>query len=152
MLVLNISGHAVTPGVRDRLDALLGGRCEVRELSRMLDLGALESDVTTVIEDAVVTPQQWQEGEVWVMPPTLGIAAAAVCAYLHGLTGAFPRMVWLRRDAVTGAFIHPEILDLSRIRDSGRSRRFAEPHVGNDRPIPAETAQGSIPPPAVEAR
>lgn len=126
VLILNFSGHELTRGVRADIEALVGEAIDVRELSRQLDLAALERDVADLVDSAGVSREVWQEEKILVMAPTLGAAAAVLCAHVHGLTGAFPRLLWLTREPDTGTYTVPVLLDLPEVRTRGRLARFSD--------------------------
>lgn len=126
VLVLNFSGHELTSGVRDDVEALVGEAIDVRELSRQLNLDALASDISALVDSAGIPRQVWQEQQILVMVPNLGAAAAVLCAYLHGVTGSFPRLLWLTQEPATGTYTVPVLLDLPAIRTQGRLARFSD--------------------------
>lgn len=105
----------------------MGETIDVRELSRQINLDALGQDVADLVDSAGVSRQVWQEQQVLVMVPTLGAAAAVLCAYVHGLTGSFPRLLWLTQEPTTGTYTVPVLLDLPQIRTRGRLARFGSP-------------------------
>lgn len=126
VLVLNFSGHELTQGVRTAVEALMDEAIDVRELSRQINLDTLEHDVEDLVASAGVSRQIWQEQQVLIMAPTLGAAAAVLCAYVHGLTGSFPRLLWLAREPDSGTYTVPVLLDLPEVRTRGRLARFPD--------------------------
>lgn len=123
--VLNYSGHELAPSVEEALAERLGNRLDVRELSRNLDLTEVAGEARRMVADADISPSTWGAAPPVVMLPTLGIAAAAVLAALHGASGYFPRVAWLRRNPASGAFDIVEVLDLATIRESARAERWS---------------------------
>lgn len=126
VLVLNFSGHELTQGVRTAVEALMDEAIDVRELSRQINLDTLEHDVEDLVASAGVSRQIWQEQQVLIMAPTLGAAAAVLCAYVHGLTGSFPRLLWLAREPDSHTYTVPVLPDLPEVRTRGRLARFPD--------------------------
>lgn len=101
----------------------LGCPLVVQELSRTLDDVDLAEDVLRLVDEAAISQEEWQQRPPVVVVPSFGVAAALVVTVIHGLSGYFPRIVWLRRSPATGAFDILEDVDLTELRMAARGKR-----------------------------
>jgi len=127
MLLLNLSGHPVSKEITDH-------GYEVTEPSDPLQFdvssashlaGEVERLMGIFIEG--LNPAQKQAllvGKYVILPPGLAPAAIVTVAYLHGVTGHFPRILWMVRGQ--DQEFHPieNPLPVQAVRDAARARRF----------------------------
>lgn len=81
--------------------------------------------VKKLVADIPLTPQQWQNSKILVVPPSLSIISCILLSELHGRMGYFPAV--LRVKPVPGStppvFEPAEVLNLQAIRDASRENR-----------------------------
>lgn len=131
--VVNLSRHEVTATQRDQLAALVGlpdaAELIVHELPAgdprrqllQFDLGApLGPQCTALVESLAVTVEQWNADAIFLVAPDLGAVATAAVAYVHGLAGRFPHLVWRRPAAGGEGFEIAGVLDLAGFRTTAR--------------------------------
>lgn len=81
--------------------------------------------VVALVDATGVSPDEWQNGEILVVAPSLGNIAALVLAEIEGRSGHFPSLLRLKPDSqsVVPRFVIAEILNLSAQRQQARARR-----------------------------
>ena len=126
MIVVNFS-HPLTEEQRAQIETLAE-----RAIDRVIDVPAHFADaepfapqIAALVEQAGLTPTQWQTLPLLISLPSYGPIVAALLAYLHGLSGHFPAVLRLRPASGNGPaqFVVAEVLDLQSIRQSGRTMR-----------------------------
>ncbi len=132
MILLNFS-HPLTPAHLAQVEALAGRPVErVVEVHSQIDpQQPLGPQVIALVEQAGLTPAEWQSEELLVNPPSLNFIAVALLAELHGRCGYFPAHLRLRRAGEGSGLVYPgppqyevaEVLDLQAVRDEARKRR-----------------------------
>lgn len=126
MLLLNFS-HPLTPAHVAQVAALAGQPVErVVEAPLQLDLAApLAEQVAAAVDGVGLTPREWQTLPLVVNPPGYAPAAGVLLAELHGRTGYFPTILWLRpvADSTPPQFEVAAVINLQSVRDTARTRR-----------------------------
>jgi hypothetical protein len=126
MLLLNFA-HPFTPAQLEQLAKLSGAAVE-----RVLDLRTqfdhtrpFVEQAHALVEQAGLTPAQWQTTPLLVNPPALNVVACLVLAEMHGRMGYFPTVVRLRPVPGTTppAFEVAELLNLHHVREQARAQR-----------------------------
>ncbi len=127
MLLLNFS-HPLTPAHLAQVEALTGQPvAQVIDLPVQFDterpfLPQLQALVESIPLDAAAL----QSEAILVNPPALNFITALLLAELHGRMGYFPPILRLRpaAESLPPRYEVAEILDLQRVREEGRKRRF----------------------------
>jgi hypothetical protein len=126
MLVLNFS-HPLPPDQITRLESLAGERVErVIEVKTQVDTQAdLAPQVAALADACGLTPAQWQQEHIVILPPSLNSIAVTLLAELHGRMGYFPAHIRTRPvpGAPVPAFEVAELIDLQAVRDRARLAR-----------------------------
>lgn len=125
MLILNFS-HPLTSSQRAQLAEMLGVDPEIRTIPVQIEQEqALQEQVVTIIDAAMLTPKEWQNLPLIVNPPGHAPAAFVLLAELHGRIGHFPTLLRLCPviGSVPTAYEVAELLNLQAIRDQARRRR-----------------------------
>ena len=126
MIILNFS-HPLTAEQRGEIESLVGERIdEVRDVATQLDNEKVfEPQVTTLIDSAGLSVEEWQTARLLINPPAYTPATAVLLAELHGLMGYFPAVIRLRPvpDALPPRFETAEIINLQQVRANARARR-----------------------------
>lgn len=126
MILLNFA-HPLTHEHIQQIEALSG-----RKVERTIDLPAqidpqepLVPQVVALVDEAGLSPAEWQSLPIVVNPPSLNFIAVVLLAELHGRCGYFPAHLRLRprSGAIPPQYEVAEILDLQAVRDSARRRR-----------------------------
>jgi hypothetical protein len=127
-MILNCSGHPVHPAQKSAIEKLMHW-----QESEVLDveLGNVPEDRNFVpaIEKAIdrldLTPQEWQQVPMVVIPAGYPPACSVIQSILHGRFGHFPDVVRLRRvDPVDGVrYEVAEIMPLQQLRHESRGKR-----------------------------
>lgn len=126
MILLNFS-HPLPPDQLARLETLAGQPIErVIEIPTQVDTQAeLVPQVVALADACGLTPAQWQQASVLVLPPALNFVAVTLLAELHGRMGYFPAHV--RTRPVAGSlpprFEVAEVINLQAVREAARARR-----------------------------
>lgn len=78
-----------------------------------------------LVDKAGISPEEWQQGRILVVPPGFSPVTSTVLAEIHGRMGHFPTIIRLR--AVAGSkpqeYELAEIINLQVIRDTARKSR-----------------------------
>jgi hypothetical protein len=125
MILINFS-HPLTPEHLAQIEALTGQAVErVIEIPTRLDNEApFGPQVAELVEQAGLSPEEWQTLPLVVVPPALNFAAVLLIAELHGRTGYFPPCVRIKPVPGTPPrYAVAEILDLQGQREGARNRR-----------------------------
>ena len=126
MILLNFS-HPLPPDQLARLETLTGQPIErVIEIKTQVDTQAeLVPQVVALAEACALSPAEWQQASILVLPPALNFVAVTLQAELHGRMGYFP--VHLRMKPVEGSlpprFEVAEIINLQAVREEARKKR-----------------------------
>ncbi len=126
MLIVNFS-HPLTDANIDEIAVLAGTRPSgVVDVSSAIDpMMPLLPQIEKVIDQAGLTPKQWQTEALIMNLPSLNYGAAVMLAVLHGRMGYFPTVLRLRPDhsSIPMRFCVVEIMDLQAVRESSRLAR-----------------------------
>ncbi|WP_347243755.1 CRISPR-associated protein Csx15, partial [Thermogutta sp.] len=97
MIVLNFS-HPFTPDHLQQIEALTGQKIErVVEVRSQIDpQQPLVPQVVALVDQAGLSPVEWQTLSLLVNPPSLNFSAVALLAELHGRMGYFPPCIRMR--------------------------------------------------------
>ena len=126
MILLNFS-HPLPPDQLARLETLTGQPIErVIEIKTQVDTQAeLVPQVVALAEACGLSPTEWQQASILVLPPALNFVAVTLLAELHGRMGYFP--AHLRMKPVEGSlppqFEVAEIINLQAVREEARKKR-----------------------------
>jgi hypothetical protein len=124
-IVVNLGGHPLTDEQR----------AEIREHTYIQEeitcpahFGSppLLPQIETLIKRIGLTLDEWQSSEpsILLVLPGLSPPASAFLAYIHGLRGGFPKVVWLHPHPDDSArYVLGEILNLQQLRDKARAVR-----------------------------
>lgn len=127
-LIVNFSGHPVLPGQKKAIEKLMHWQgTEVIDVP----LGNVPEDrhFVVAIEKAVdsidISPKEWQELPMVVIPAGYSAVWAIVQSILHGRLGHFPDVVRLRPSSPLSAekFEVAEIMNLHQVRHQSRDKR-----------------------------
>jgi hypothetical protein len=126
MILLNFS-HPLTPDHLQQVEALTGRKVErVIELHSQIDpQQPLAPQVTAMVDQAGLSPTEWQTLSLLVNPPSLNFIAVVLLAELHGRCGYFPAHLRLRpmQGSLPPQYEVAEVLDLQFLRDAARRKR-----------------------------
>lgn len=126
MILLNFS-HPLLPDQIARLETLASQPIDrVIEIKTQVDMQAeLVPQVVALAEACQLSPAQWQQESILVLPPSLNFVAVTLLAELHGRMGYFP--AHLRTRPVEGAlpprYEVAELINLQAVRDEARKKR-----------------------------
>lgn len=122
MIIVNFA-HPLSSAQLSSVAALAGEKVDhVYEVPCQLDLTQpLFPQVEGLLKQVPLSAAEWQTLPLIVNLPGLSHAAAAVLAYLHGITGYFPTCLRPVVDAVPLRFEVAEILELQTLREQART-------------------------------
>ncbi len=126
MIVLNFS-HPLSPDQISRLESLGGERVHrvVEIKTQINNQSDLVPQVSALADACNLTPAEWQQERIIVLPPSLSSIAVTLLAELHGRMGYFPTHIRMRPipGAAVPAFEVAELVDLQAVRDRARLAR-----------------------------
>jgi len=126
MILLNFS-HPLPPDQLARLESLTGQPVErVVEIPTQVDTQAdLVPQVVALADACQLTPDQWQQESILVLPPALNFVAVTLLAELHGRMGYFPAHIRTRpaEGSLPPRFEVAEVINLQAVREAARLRR-----------------------------
>jgi len=126
MILLNFS-HPLTPEHLRQVESLTGRAVErVIEIHSQIDpQQPLAQQVTVLVDQAGLSPAEWQTLPLLVNPPSLNFIAVTLLAELHGRCGYFPAHLRLRpaQGSLSPQYEIAEVLDLQTLRDAARRKR-----------------------------
>ena len=125
MLILNFT-HPLTDEHKAQIEALAGTTIdEVRTIPVQIDQSKpLIPQVSTIVDAAQLSSQEWQTRALLVNPPGYAPAAFVLLAELHGRIGHFPSLIRLRpKSGPVTAYEVAELLNLQSVRADARTRR-----------------------------
>ncbi|RME51780.1 MAG: hypothetical protein D6796_00225 [Caldilineae bacterium] len=128
MLILNFS-HPLTDTQKQQIETLTGNPItEIRTVPSQMDNNQpFAEQIAAKVAAIGLTPQEWQNTPLLIVPPALNFSAAVLLAHLHGLMGYFPPIVRTRPvpDALPPRFEVAEIINLQAVRQKARQERAA---------------------------
>lgn len=126
MILLNFS-HPLTPEQQRQIEALTGRPIErIIEVHSQIDpQQLLVQQVADLVDQAGLSPVEWQTLPLLINPPSLNFIAIVLLAELHGRCGYFPAHLRLRpaQGSLPPRYEVAEVLDLQALRDAARKRR-----------------------------
>lgn len=129
MIVVNFS-HPITDLQHRQLEEMTGETiAEVRNVACQLDnLASFGDQIRARVNDAGLSPLQWQTERILINPPSYAPAASTLIAELHGRMGYFPSLIRIRpvAGATPPAFEVAEVINLQAVRDAARQQRQAK--------------------------
>ena len=125
-IVINLSAHPLTDEQRAEVERHAYIEEEIYE-----PVHCNSMDATTYIEDLFdrigLTVEEWNTRPIIMTLPGLAPLAANVLAYVHGIKGGFPKVLWLSPHPNDKArYIVGDIVDLQAIRDNAREKRVTQ--------------------------
>ncbi len=126
MILLNFS-HPLPPDQLARLESLTGQPVErVVEIPTQVDPQAdLVPQVAALADACRLTPDEWQQESILVLPPALNFVAVVLLAELHGRMGYFPAHLCTRpvEGSLPPRFEVAEVINLQAVREEARKKR-----------------------------
>ena len=131
VIILNFA-HPFTDAQLEQLRAVLSPHLEANEVVDVRRVlvqfdqdSPLEPQVLGWLDEAGLSPLEWQSLRVVLNPPGLSVLAVALIAEVHGRCGFFPPVLRLRPvpSALPPVFEVFEVLNLQALRDQARARR-----------------------------
>lgn len=123
-LLINFSGHLLSPEAIDELKAVYGTIIDVKPVEISFNEN-IEKQIESLVEGLPVKIDG--SFSVTIIPPGQSTFAILLVSYLHGLIGHFPNLCYLER-AGSGIYLpkneyqfHPQ-----EIRTAGRKFRFSQ--------------------------
>ena len=128
MILINFT-HPLSPDQLAQLKSLTGQPVDrVVEINTQVDtLADLSPQIVALADACGLTPAEWQQASLVILPPSLNFAAVTLLAELHGRMGYFPALVRTRpvEGATPPRFEVAEIINLQDVREAARLRRQA---------------------------
>jgi hypothetical protein len=126
MILLNFS-HPLTADHLRQVETLTGKTVErVIEVHSQIDpQQPLSPQVTKLVDQAGLSPTEWQTLPLLINPPSLNFIVGVLLAELHGRCGYFPAHLRLRpvQGSLPPQYEVAEVLDLQALRDAARRKR-----------------------------
>ncbi|GIV96492.1 MAG: hypothetical protein KatS3mg057_1149 [Herpetosiphonaceae bacterium] len=126
MIILNFT-HPITDAQRQQIEQLAGRAIEqITSIPTHLDQSRpLAEQAATLVDQAGLSPEEWQTLPIVINPPGLAPLALAVVAEIHGRRGGFPVILRMRPiiTTVDTTYEVAEIVNLQQIREAARERR-----------------------------
>lgn len=131
MILLNFS-HPITPAQAAQIEALTG-----QSIARTIDAAAqfdvalpFVAQVEVMLAGLPLTPADWQNAAILVVPPALNFITGVLLADLHGRMGYFPTIVRIRPQtgATPPVYEVAEVINLQAVRETARLRRQRTDH------------------------
>jgi hypothetical protein len=118
MLLLNFS-HPLPPDQLARLETLTGQPIERDPQAELVP------QVVALAEACGLSPAEWQQASILVLPPALNFVAVTLLAELHGRMGYFPAHLRMRpvEGSLPPRFEVAEIINLQAVREEARQKR-----------------------------
>lgn len=126
MILLNFS-HPLTAEHLHQIETLTGRAVErVIEVHSQIDTQQpLTQQVTALVNQAGLSPAEWQTLPLLINPPSLNFIAVVLLTELHGRCGYFPALLRMRpvQGSLPLQYEVAEVLDLQALRDAARKKR-----------------------------
>jgi len=126
MILLNFS-HPLAPNHLQQVEQLTGQKIEraVAIHSQIDPQQPLAPQIAALVDQAGLSPTEWQTLPLLINPPSLNFIAIVLLAELHGRCGYFPAHLRLRpvQNSLPPQYEVTEVLDLQALRDAARRRR-----------------------------
>jgi len=130
-VVINLSGHPLTDEQKEQIEQEMYIE-ELIDLPAHFEPVSLQSQVERVVDEIGLTLDEWQAKSIVLALPGLAPAASAILAYIHGLRGGFPKVLWIRPHPDNASrYIVGELVELQKLRDIARGIRAARKNEGD---------------------
>lgn len=122
-ILINLSAHSLTDEQREAIEK----RTYIEEEIK-IPVHCDPTNAITYIQDLLkrigLTLEEWNTRSIILALPGLSPLAASVLAYVHGIKGGFPKVLWLAPHPNDRArYVLGDIVDLQAIRDTAREKR-----------------------------
>jgi len=126
MILINLT-HPLTAEQRQQIETQAGQPIE-RLIERMAQFDLTRPFAGQAVELAdslALTPAEWQQAAIVLVPPSLNFGAATILAELHGRCGYFLPIVRTRPvpNSLPPRYEVAEIINLQALRDAARQKR-----------------------------
>lgn len=122
-IIINMSGHPLTDVQQKQIQRETYIE-ELIELPVHFNLLPVRPQVESIVDTVGLTLDEWQTKSVILALPGLAPGSAALLAYVHGLRGSFPKVLWLHpHPQDKSRYDAGEVIDLQALRDTAREIR-----------------------------
>lgn len=126
-IIINFSGHPLTDLQREQLEREVYIE-ELIEFPVHFDAYQdMEAQVMKVLEEVGLAVEEWSERNIYLILSGIAPGGAALLAAIHGLRGAFPKVVWVYQESRDPAqYEVAQIINLQALRDNARKVRATQ--------------------------
>jgi hypothetical protein len=124
--VVNLSGHPLAHEQREQIQQEMYIEELIELPTHFESTSPLQLQIEKMVDTVGLTLGEWQDKTIVLVLPGLAPPASALLAYLHGLRGGFPKVLWIcphSHDA--SRYVVGEIIGLQELRDVARKVRVA---------------------------
>lgn len=129
MIVLNFS-HPILPSQLEKIQLISGEKVEkVVDIPVQFENGDDFLDqFQALMQQIPLNPEEWQTTPLLINLPSLNFIAGLMLAELHGRMGYFPPILRTRliKDSLPPRYEIAEIINLQKVRENARRRRYSE--------------------------
>ena len=126
MILINFA-HPFTPEHLKQIERLANQKVDrtIEVPTEVNPQKEIHPQVVELIEQARLTPSEWQTYPLLINPPSLNFIAITLLAELHGRCGYFPAHLRMRpvEESVPIEYEAAEILNLQAVRETARKAR-----------------------------
>lgn len=121
-LVINLSGHPLTMEQKEDISQKMYIEELIETPVHFNSRDSIKTQVVGVVDQIGLMLDEWQSKPILLALPGLAPLAGALLAYIHGLRGGFPKVMWIDRTD-TSQYRVACLIDMQELRDEARKSR-----------------------------
>ncbi len=121
-ILINLSTHPLTDEQHEEIKKHIYVEEEI-EIPVHCEPANVITHIQNLIDEIGLTMDEWSTRLVVLALPGLSPLAATILAYIHGVKGGFPKILWITLHPDGGRYILGDLIDLQKVRDSAREKR-----------------------------
>jgi len=123
-IVINLSAHSLTEEQKNQIQQEVYIEELIERPVHFDATGKLQPQIEKIVEDIGLTLEEWSSKQIYFILPGIAPGAAALLAYIHGLRGGFPKVIWIYQDPADPThYIVAQTVNLQKLRDAAREIR-----------------------------
>ncbi len=123
-IVINLSTHPLTDEQKEQIQREVYIEELIEHPVHFDATGELLPQIKKIVDTIGMTLEEWSGKLIYLVLPGIAPGAAALLAYIHGLRGGFPKLIWVYQDPEDPThYVVAQSVNLQKLRDIARKIR-----------------------------